>query len=146
MLAENLKTLLGCSFVYFTKAAGFHWNCEGPNFPQYHEFLGNLYNDIFETVDVIAEHIRTLDSYAPGSLARMLELNKLTEQQKIPRAELMFAELIEDTKIIINCLNECFAAAESENQQGIANYMAERLDAMNKHLWMMRSIMKRERS
>lgn len=146
MLADNLKTLLGCSYVYFTKAAGFHWNVEGENFPQYHEFLGDLYNDVYGSIDVLAEHIRTLDSYAPGSLSRMLELSKLSEQSKIPRAELMFAELIEDTKSMIGCLNECFSAANSENQQGIANYIAERLDAMNKHLWMMKSIMKRQRS
>lgn len=146
MLADNLKTLLGCSYVYFTKAAGFHWNIEGPNFPQYHEFLGELYGDVYGSIDRIAEYIRTLDSYAPGSLSRMLELSKLTEQTKIPRAELMFAELIEDTTSLIGCLNECFAAAESENQQGIANFIAERLDAMNKHLWMMKSIMKRERA
>lgn len=146
MLADNLKTLLGCSYVYFTKAAGFHWNIEGPNFPQYHEFLGELYGDVYGSIDRIAEYIRTLDSYAPGSLARMLELSKLSEQTKIPRAELMFAELIEDTTHLIDCLNECFSAATAENQQGIANFIAERLDAMNKHLWMMKSIMKRERA
>lgn len=146
MLADHLKTLLGTTYVFYTKAAGFHWNVEGPDFPQYHEFLGDLYSDIYGSIDRIAEYIRTLDCYSPGSLARMLELSVLQEQTKIPRAELMFAELSEDTAKYIAVLNTCFNCAEEENQQGIANFIAERLDAMNKHAWMMRSILKRQRA
>lgn len=146
MLCDQLKILLGTTYVLYTKAAGFHWNVEGPDFPQYHQFLGDLYGDIYGSIDSIAEYIRTLDGYAPGTLARMLELSIITEQGKIPRAELMFAELIEDNTKYIALLNECFRCADEENQQGIADYIAGRLDAMNKHQWMMKSIMKRQRA
>lgn len=146
MLADNLKVLLGSTFVLYVKAHGFHFNVEGPDFPQYHEFLGNFYEDVHSSVDKIGEYVRTLDVYAPGSLARMLELSIIEEQSKIPRAELMFAELIEDTSKYIELLSSCFASADEENQQGIADFIAGRLDAMNKHQWMMRSIMKRQRA
>jgi starvation-inducible DNA-binding protein len=146
MLAESLKTLLSNTMVYWIKAANFHWNVEGPNFPQYHEFLGNLYSDVYGTVDRIAEHIRTLDSYAPGSMCRYLELAQIQEQTKIPRAELMFTELIQDTQTLLSCLQNCFDVAASEKQEGIANFLAERLEAMSKHQWMMKSIMKKERA
>lgn len=146
MLSDNLKTLLGSTFVYYTKAHGFHWNVEGPDFPQYHEFLSDLYTEVYGSIDKIAEYIRTLDTYSPGSLARMLELSILEEQNLIPRAELMMAELLRDTNTYIDFLNECFAVAEEENQQGIANFIAERLDAMNKHAWMIRSILKKQRA
>ena len=146
MLADDLKTLLGTTYVLYTKVAGMHWNVEGPDFPQYHQFLGDLYGDIYGSIDSIAEYIRTLDAYAPGSLARMLELSVIQEQPKIPRAELMFAELIEDNTNYITLLNNCFKSADSENQQGIADYIAGRLDAMNKHNWMMKAIMKRQRA
>ena len=43
-------------------------------------------------------------------------------------------------------LNRCFAVAESENQQGIANFIAERIDAQQKHGWMLRSFLKDERA
>lgn len=146
MLKDELKTLLGTTYVYYTKAAGFHWNVEGPDFPQYHQFLGDIYSDVYESIDAIAEYIRTLDAYSPGTLARMLELSVLQEQSQIPRAELMIAELCEDTKIYIELLNQTFACAEAENQQGICDFIAGRLDAMNKHCWMLRSILKRQRA
>lgn len=146
MLADSLKTLLSNTMVYWIKAANFHWNVEGPNFPQYHEFFGELYGDVYGTIDRIAEHIRTLDSYTPGSMCRFLELADIQEQTKIPRAELMFAELLQDTDLLINCLTQCFEIAASEKQEGIANFLAERLETMNKHRWMMRSILKKERA
>ena len=51
MLADNLKTLLGSTFVIYTKTHGFHWNIEGSDFPQYHKFLNKMYEEIYETID-----------------------------------------------------------------------------------------------
>ena len=146
MLVEQLKVLQATSFSYYVKAHQFHWCVEGPDFPQYHKFLGKLYEDIYETIDIIAEYIRSLDSYTPGSLMRYMELTKIGDQLKIPRAELMFAELLQDTDILLNVIMECFALATQANQQGIANFLSERQAAMQKHAWMMRSILRRDRA
>lgn len=147
MLAENLKVLLASSYVFAIKAQHFHWNVEGPDFPQYHEFFGNLYNEIADNaIDQAAEYIRTLDVYSPGSMTRFVELSVIQEQTMIPRAELMFAELEQDNLKLIELINECFKSAEAENKQGIANFLAERDDAHNKHGWMIRSILKKQRA
>ena len=145
MLAELLRILLGTTTAYYVKASGFHWNVEGENFPQYHEFLGDLYAEVYGSVDRLAEIIRTLDEYTPGSMSRYIELSRIQEQTKIPRAELMFQELFQDTSTMVDLLNECFAAAEQENKQDIANFIAERLEAMNKHSWMLRSTLRKNR-
>jgi starvation-inducible DNA-binding protein len=76
----------------------------------------------------------------------MLELSVIEEQTQIPRAELMFAELIENNSKYIELLNQCFSTAEKENQQGIANFIAERIDAHEKHAWMLRATLKKERA
>ena len=146
MLADNLKVLLGSTFAFYVKIHGFHFNIEGDNFPQYHEFLGDFYTEVYGSIDPIGEYIRTLDSYAPGSLTRYAELTIIQDQLKIPRAELMFAELYEDNAKMIELLNTCFASASQENKQGIANFIAERLDAHEKHQWQLRSILKKARA
>jgi starvation-inducible DNA-binding protein len=145
MLKDDLKVLQATSFSYYVKAHQFHWCVEGPDFPQYHKFLGKLYEDIYETIDVIAEYIRSLDSYTPGSLTRYMELTQIQDQIKIPRAELMFEELMQDTDILLQCIMTTFMSATSENQQGIANFLSERQAVMQKHQWMMRSILKKDR-
>ena len=146
MLTEDLKVLLASVNSLSIKAQNFHWNVEGDNFPQYHDYLANFYEEVYSAVDKVAEYIRTLDSYAPGSLTRYAELTIIQDQLKIPRAELMFAELYEDNAKMIELLNHCFASATQENKQGIANFIAERLSAHGKYRWQLTSYLKVERA
>jgi len=146
VLADLLKKLLASSNSFVIKAQNFHWNVEGPDFPQYHEFFGNIYEEVYNTIDAQAEYIRTLDSYTPGSLTRYIELSIIDDQLKIPRAELMIEELNADNDKMIALLNECWAVADAENKPGIADFIASRLDAHEKHGWMMRSTLRSSRA
>jgi len=145
-LADSLKHLLANSYAFTIKAQLFHWNVEGPNFPQYHEFFGDLYEEVYNSIDKTAEYIRTLDCYTPGSFERFIELSEIKGQTMIPRAELMFAELLKDNQHMLDCLNRCMELAKQENQFGIENFIAERIDAHAKHQWMIKSILKNERA
>ena len=58
----------------------------------------------------------------------------------------MIMELLADCQTLIDLLNQTFAAAEAENQQGIMDFLAGRIDAMGKHRWMLRSYTKQERA
>lgn len=147
MLADTLKTLLATSYALSIKAQNFHWNVEGPDFPQYHEFFGNYYSEVYDnTIDKIAEIIRQLDSYTPGSITRYAELSQIEDQTKIPRAELMMQELYHDNAVILEMYKQAFHVANDADEQGIANFIAERIDAHAKHAWMLRSILKTQRA
>lgn len=147
MLADDLKILLATQYAFAVKAQYSHWNVEGPDFAQLHEFFQNLYEEVYNnSIDRTAEFIRTLDEYTPGSFERFSELSAIAGQLRVPRARLMIEELLADTTLMIDMLNHCFSSAEQENQQGIANFVAERLDAMAKHAWMLRSFLKDNRA
>jgi starvation-inducible DNA-binding protein len=146
MLVDLLKTLLGSQFAYYVKAHGFHWNIESPDFYQYHKFFQKIYEDAYEAIDVIAEYIRSLDEYAPGSMDRFLELSQIPGQTKVPRAKLMIEELLADSQTMVDLLNQCFVAATKENKQDIANFIAERLSQTNKFAWQLRSSLKEARA
>jgi len=147
MLSDNLRVLLASSYAFVVKAQQFHWNVEGPDFAQLHEFFGDLYNEVYDnTIDKTAEYIRTLDEYAPGSFERFNELSVIQGQTKIPRARLMIEELFADNNKIVGLLQQCFESASSERQEGIANFIAERIDAHGKHGWMLRSFLKDARA
>lgn len=147
MLADALKTLLATSYAFVIKAQNFHWNVEGPDFPQYHKFLGDLYSEVYDNaIDQTAEYVRVLGSYTPGSIKRFSELSLIPDQTKIPRAELMIAELHEDNDKITNMWKQAFPLAEEANEQGIADFIAGRIDAHGKHGWMLRSILNKSRA
>lgn len=146
MLSDNLKILLASQFAYYLKAHFFHWSVEGNDFYQLHKFFQKIYEDAYSAVDTIAEEIRTLDEYAPGSFERFAELTQISGQTKVPRARLMIEELLADSEIMIDLLNQVFAVATEENKQDIANFMAERLTAQNKFAWQLKSFLKDQRA
>jgi len=146
MLADLMKILLASDFAYYLKAHFFHFNVEGKDFYQYHKFLQKVYEDAYSAVDPLGEFIRTLGEYTPASLTRFHELSRIQDQTKVPRAQLMLEELLADSHVMINLLNECFAAATAENKQDIANFIAERLTATNKFIWMLQSFLKEARA
>ena len=145
MLSDNLKVLLASTQSFAIKTQNFHWNVEGSNFPQYHKFFNTLYKDVNATIDPIAEYIRILGHYTPGSLSRYTELSIIQDQIKIPRAELMFAESLQDCETMLQLVTAMFDEAASENQHGIENYMAELQDLYGKKAWFIRSTLKTER-
>jgi starvation-inducible DNA-binding protein len=147
VLVDDLKTLLATQYAFVIKAQLFHWNVEGPDFAQLHEFFGNIYEEVYEnSIDQTAEFIRILDDYTPGSFERFAELSLIPGQTKIPRARLMIEELFNDSEQLIALLNQCFDVSEAEDQQGICDFLAGRIDAMGKHRWMLRSFLKDSRA
>jgi starvation-inducible DNA-binding protein len=138
-LVQQLKVVLGSTFAFYLKAHNFHWNIEGPNFPQYHSFLDGLYNEVWGAVDAIAEHIRALDAYAPGSLGRFSQLSVVDDQINIPNARAMFSELESDNQKIIAELTKAYVLAEKENKPGLSNFLQDRIDIHSKHGWMLKA-------
>ena len=104
-----------------------------------------MYQDVNATIDPIAEYVRILGAYTPGSLTRYGELSIIQDQIKIPRAQLMFAESLQDSETMIQLVVAIFDEATQERQQGIANFMAELQDLYGKKAWFVRSTLKVER-
>jgi starvation-inducible DNA-binding protein len=146
MLSDLLKQLLATQYAFVIKAQFFHWNVEGPDFSQYHKFFGKVYEEVYEALDPTAEYIRILEEYTPGSFERFQELSLIGGQTKVPRARLMITELLADNQTLIDLLNQCFDAADAEDQQGIADFVAGRIDAQGKHGWMLKSFLKEDRA
>lgn len=144
-LIEQMKVVLADTFALYLKAHNFHWNVEGDNFPQYHDFLGDLYGEVFGAVDSIAEQIRALDAYAPGSLSRFRELSTIEDNRSPPAAAAMFSELYGDNEIVMASLMRAYKLAEQANAIGLSNFLQDRYDTHKKHAWMLRSIIKRSK-
>lgn len=144
MLTDVLKTSLASSFSFFLKTANYHWNIEGQDFVSYHPWLGELYGGVYDTIDQLAEYIRTLQAYVPASLTRYQELTKIADQFDIIQPPALFQQLLADNQTMIDIYNEMFDVATTEKQQGIANFAAERLDFHQKYAWQIRATLKGE--
>jgi starvation-inducible DNA-binding protein len=142
MLIDELKKVHADAFTFYLKAHFYHWNVEGSDFPQYHDFLQNLYQEVFSSVDTLAELIRTLDSYAPGTLTRLKELTSIEETDDVPDAKTMMTRLLQENNILRASLLTAYTTAETTGEVGVANFLQDRIQAHEKHGWMLRSILK----
>lgn len=141
-LVEKMKVVLATTFSFYLKAHNFHWNVEGPSFHQYHELFGNLYEETHGAVDAIAEQIRTLDAYAPGSFARYSQLSAISDEIAVPTAIQMVSKLYDDNKKCIEVLTDAYNVAEREKVLGLANFLQDRIDIHSKHSWMLKATLK----
>lgn len=141
-LIEAMKVSLATTFAFYLKTHFLHWNIEGSSFPQYHKFLNDLYDEVWLAVDTLAELIRTLDSFAPGSLQRYKELSRIRDQVNVPDPANMFVILLDDNEVLIEQLSKTYELAEKYKKFGISNIYQDRLSAHEKWDWMIRSIVK----
>jgi len=141
-LVGAMNSLLADNFAFYLKAHNYHWNIEGADFAQYHEFLGNLYEDAHGAVDNIAERIRTLKAYALGTMENFMGETSITEDSSIPGPMQMLQNITMDNETLIESLTRAYKAAEVDGKVGLANFLQDRIDAHEKHGWMLRSLVK----
>lgn len=141
-LHKALKIAFASEFNYYLKSHFFHWNVEGPNFPQYHKLFGDIYEDVHDNIDVFAEKIRAAGTYTPGSLSRFSLLTIVDDETEILNAEAMVSELIHDSEKMIAIFKRVFEIAENIGEHGLSNFIADRQDSHSKYKWMLTSILK----
>lgn len=141
-LVISLRVLLGNTFVMYFKAHSHHWNVEGINFSQFHDFFGKLYEDVYGSIDHIAEEMRALNVYAPRSISELYEYKTLNEGNVSITVEQMLQDLEIANNGVLESLNKAMEIATRENKQGLADFLAGRIDTHEKHGWMIRSHLK----
>jgi starvation-inducible DNA-binding protein len=143
-LKASLKVLLANATVMYYKAHQFHWNVEGIEFTQYHDFFEVLYTDVYNSVDPIAENLRKLDEYAPVSLDELFKYKTLKEEttREVLLADILSSLIAANTEVLIS-LNNVFDLATKNKKQGIANFVADRIDTHEKHGWWLRASAKK---
>lgn len=141
-LQRALKIAFASEFAFYLKAHYFHWNVEGPSFPQLHELFGKIYEEVYGSIDTFAEEIRATGAYTPGSFARFSILTQIDDETEVLPAEAMIVELLEDSDRMKEMFHIVFMAAEELGLHGLSNFLADRQDAHAKHSWMLRATLK----
>jgi starvation-inducible DNA-binding protein len=138
-LIKSLKVLVSDVVTFYFMAHGYHWNVEGSDFSQYHALFLSIYEDAYGSIDPIAENIRKLDDYAPFSLQKFLDLRTLEFKDVQPNPKAMAKSLLTANEAVIKSLKKAFADAEKADEQGIMNFLADRIDNHQKWSWQLKA-------
>jgi starvation-inducible DNA-binding protein len=141
-LTISLRVALSNTFLMYFKAHSHHWNVEGMDFSQHHQFLQNLYEELFAAADLLAEELRALNQKAPKTLSEMYQYKTVNEGVVAETPEEMFQDLAITNDQVIESLNKVIELATKQNKQGLLNSIPERVDVHAKHGWMIRSHLK----
>ena len=128
-LNEELTELLADVVSFYFRAHGAHWNVRGADFSEYHKLLLKIYEDVYESIDPIAENLRKLGSLAPFTLGSFLALRSIDDAPTILQDPIALAsDLLATNDMILDELSDAFDCATAYNQQGVANFLAGRID------------------
>ena len=136
-LVQSLKVLMSDVITMYFVAHGYHWNVEGEDFSQYHELFGDIYAEVYGSIDPIAENIRKMGDYAPFTLSKFIDLRTVESKEVAPNPKAMAKALLKVNDGVIESINKAFASAEKAGEQGVMDFLAGRDDMHKKWRWML---------
>lgn len=143
-IAGQLSKLLADSYMLYLKTHNFHWNVTGPHFAELHTLFEKQYTELSAAIDEIAERIRALGEYAPGSFAQFKELTAIEEETGHPNAKEMIAQLISAQEQVVRTARHAMPIAEDAKDAPTADLLTERMNVHEKNAWMLRSLLEVE--
>jgi starvation-inducible DNA-binding protein len=142
-IAAGLSRLLADTYVLYLKTHNFHWNVEGPMFQTLHLMFMEQYTETWNAIDLVAERIRSLGHYAPGTYKEYLGLARIRETPGVPKAEQMVKLLIEGQEAVVKSAREVLPLAERADDQPTLDLLTQRMQVHEKNAWMLRSLLKK---
>jgi starvation-inducible DNA-binding protein len=142
-IVQELSKLLADTYVLYLKTHSFHWNVEGPMFQTLHQMFMEQYTETWNAIDLIAERIRSLGEYAPGTYREYARLTRIKETEGVPRAEEMVRLLVEGQEALVRTAREALSVADEANDQPTLDLLTQRMQVHEKNAWMLRSLLKK---
>ena len=140
-IATGLSRLLADTYSLYLKTHYFHWNVTGPMFQTLHLMFETQYNELALAVDTIAERIRALGEYAPGTYSSFVELSSIPESKGVPRATEMIKELVHAQETTVRTARPLFSLVEQAGDEASADLLTQRIQLHEKTAWMLRSLL-----
>lgn len=134
-IAAGLSKLLADTYAVYLKTHGYHWNVRGMNFHALHGMFMEQYTEMWAAIDVVAERIRALGELAPQGYGAFGRLSAIKDGDPNQDAAGMLRELVADHEALI-----ASAKAAREGADDVtAAVIDARIDAHQKHAWMLRA-------
>lgn len=140
-IVEELSRTLADTYTLYLMTHNFHWNVTGPMFSTLHQLFMTQYTEAWTALDAIAERIRALGHYAPGTYAEYARLTSIAEPTSVPTAEDMIRMLVTGNESVAKTARSAFQRADKANDQPTADLLTQRLDIHEKNAWMLRSLL-----
>ncbi|MET0541626.1 MAG: Dps family protein [Variovorax sp.] len=141
-IAEGLSRVLADTYTLYLTTHNFHWNVTGPHFNSLHAMFMAQYTELWNSTDVIAERIRALGHYAPGSYAEFSKIATVPDVPQVPpKAMDMVRILVKGNETVSRIAREFIPVAEEAGDAPTADMLTARCTVHDQTAWMLRSLL-----
>jgi starvation-inducible DNA-binding protein len=142
-VATSLNQLLADEHILYNKTRNYHWSIEGPSFMEFHKLYEAQYTALAETIDQIAERIRTIGHFAEGRLKEIIKLATLDEPEAPTDQAKQIENLETDHETMINKLRKLIKDFDEKYKDiGSSDFVTGLLKEHEKMAWMLRSYLR----
>lgn len=140
-IAAELAKLLADSYTLYLKTHYFHWNVTGPMFQTLHLMFEQQYTELSTAVDLIAERIRALGVFAPGTYREFSALTSIKDSERVPASRDMIRQLVDGHEAVIRTARNTFPIVDKAGDEASADLLTQRMQLHEKTAWMLRSLL-----
>jgi starvation-inducible DNA-binding protein len=131
-----LNALAADMFALYVKTKNFHWHISGPHFRDYHLLLDEQGDQIFATIDPIAERVRKVGGTTLRSVGHIGRLQRVLDNDADYVTPLdMLAELREDNKQLVVSLREAHNVCDEHDDVATASLIEIWIDEAERRTW-----------
>ncbi|MET0155683.1 MAG: DNA starvation/stationary phase protection protein [Rickettsiales bacterium] len=139
-VAEHLSRFLATTYTLYFKTLYYHWNVTGPHFHALHLLFEEQYQDLQQAGDALAERIRALGHFSPGTYREFEKLSAVSHDESLPKKSAnMVQNLLRDNEICTQEARKVLEAAEKAGDEVTVDMMVGRMGIHEKAAWMLRS-------
>lgn len=132
----KLNTLLASYSIFYQNTRNYHWNIKGENFFELHIKFEELYTDLFEKIDEIAERILTLGYTPLHNYSDYFTLSKIKESKEVNNGMKAMSDILSSFAIILPLQREILALASDADDEGTVAILSDFIRTQEKLVWM----------
>ena len=135
-IAKVLNILVADAFALYLKTKNFHWHMTGPHFRDYHLMLDEQADQIFASIDPLAERVRKLGAVTLRSIGHISNLQTIKDNDVIGVKPLdMLDELLTDNKNMAAAMRKAHKICDDQEDAATAGLLETYIDETERRTW-----------
>lgn len=135
-VADALNGLVADAFALYIKTKNFHWHMSGRHFRDYHLLLDEQADQIFATIDPLAERVRKIGANTIRSVAHIAQLQRVKDNDEdFVTAKDMLKDLLAENKKMAKNMRDAHKISDDADDVATASLLEVYIDETERRTW-----------
>ncbi len=135
-IVKALNPLVADAFALYVKTKNFHWHLASSHFRDYHLLFDEHADQIFATIDPIAERVRKIGGTTIRSIGHIAQLQSVKDDNQDFVAPLdMMRELMQDNQNMAANMRKAHEVCDKHKDVATASLLEVFIDETERRVW-----------